>query len=34
MDHFFLGFDVHICSSELPPHENCFPVAGHLYTTG
>ena len=35
---FFLGFDVHICSGALTPHEkhdkNCFPVAGHLYTKG
>ena len=30
MGHFFLGFDVHICSSELPPHEHYFPVAGRL----
>ena len=30
MGHFFLGFDVHICSSELPPHEHYFPVAGRF----
>ena len=31
---FFLGFDVRICSSELTPHGNYFPVARHLHTKG
>ena len=31
---FFLGFDVDVCSSEITPHGNYFPVAGHLYTKG
>ena len=34
MAHFSSGFGVHICSSELTPHENYFPVAGHLDTKG